>query len=179
MVDTTAVFLPAEPNFLISETIVCQSENPKGVAVSRVEEEVRRQIEKAITLGKKNNLNSTRVLAARLADSDSALKVVNDIAVRFKDRNGGYTRIIKVGIRPGDSAEMALLEFVDYDWKTKEAGKGKTETAAKGKDTKKAGKAEVTTAKLESKKKKHLFIAKDRYKKNVRKMKNESRAEKY
>lgn len=136
--------------------------------------ETRRQIEKAVTLGKKGNLNSTRVLSARLADADSALKLVKDIAVRFKDRNGGYTRIIKIGVRPGDKAEMAFLEFVDYDWKNKDVAAGKTETA--GKATKKAAKTQVTSAKVESKKKKELFIANDKYKKHVRKMKNDSRA---
>jgi large subunit ribosomal protein L17 len=136
--------------------------------------ETRRQIEKAITLGKRGNLNSTRVLSARLADADSAVKLVKDIAVRFKDCNNGYTRIVKIGVRPGDKAEMAFLEFVDFDWKAKEAAKGKTE--ATGKSAKKAGKTELASAKVESKKKKELFIAKDKYKKHVRKIKNDSRA---
>ena len=135
--------------------------------------ETRRQIEKAVTLGKKGNLNATRVLSARLADSDSALKLVKDIGVRFKDRNGGYTRIIKIGVRPGDKAEMAFLEFVDFDWKAKAAGDIKTTAKA---TPKKAGKAELSVAKVESKKKKELFIANDKYKKHVRKMKNDSRA---
>lgn len=133
--------------------------------------ETRRQIEKAITLGKKGNLNSTRVLSARLADSDAAVALVKDIAPRFKDRAGGYTRIIKIGARPGDKAEMAFLEFVDYDWKAKATPAAKTETA-KGK---KAGKAETTAAKVESKAKKQLFIANDKSKKHIRKIKNESR----
>ncbi len=136
--------------------------------------ETRRQIEKAITLGKKANLNSTRVLSARLADSDAAVKIVKDISVRMKDRPGGYTRIIKVGIRPGDKAEMAFLEFVDFDWKSKETPAIKT--AGKGK---KADKAETNAAKVESKKKKLSFIANDKYKKHLRKIKNDSRAAHY
>ncbi len=135
--------------------------------------ETRRQIEKAITLGKKANLNATRVLSARLADSDAALALVKDIAPRFKERPGGYTRIIKIGARPGDKAEMAFLEFVDYDWKSKETASSATKTAAKGK---KADKAETNAAKVESKQKKQLFIANDKYKKHLRKIKNESRA---
>lgn len=137
--------------------------------------ETRRQIEKAITLGKKANLNSTRVLSARLADSDAAVKIVKDISVRMKDRPGGYTRIIKVGIRPGDKAEMAFLEFVDFDWKSKETPIVKTATA-KGK---KADKAETNAAKVESKAKKLLFIANDKSKKHLRKIKNASRAAHY
>lgn len=134
--------------------------------------ETRRQIEKAITLGRKGTLNSTRVLSARLADSDAAVALVKDIAPRFKERPGGYTRIIKIGARPGDKAEMAFLEFVDYDWKTKATPAVKA-TTGKGK---KADKAETNAAKIASKAKKQLFIANDKSKKHIRKIKNESRA---
>lgn len=131
--------------------------------VSRAKE-VRRHIEKVVTLGKKGDLNSTRLVIARLANKDMGLELVKNIAPRFKDRDGGYTRVIKIGRRPGDTAEMAFLEFVDYDWKakdTKATGKTKEDKAAKKADSK-------------AKKAKSVEAAKS--KKVVRQMKNKSRA---
>ncbi len=127
--------------------------------------EVRRHVEKAITLGKKNNLNSIRLISSRLANSDSALEIVKNIAPRFKDRPGGYTRVIKIGRRPGDSAEMAFLEFVDFDYKTKVVAKVTSEK----KTDKKVVKAENLVKKAKT-------IAAAKSKKSVRVMKNKSRA---
>ncbi len=128
--------------------------------------EVRRHIEKVVTLGKKGDLNSTRLVIARLANKDLGLDLVKNIAPRFKDRNGGYTRVIKIGRRPGDTAEMAFLEFVDYDYKTKLADKTST----------KAKKEDKAAKKVESKVKKTNAITAAKSKKVVRKMKNKSRA---
>lgn len=77
--------------------------------------ELRRHVEKAITTGKKNSLHARRTLLADFPSTDTVKKIVDDLSVRFKERPGGYTRIIKVGRRPGDNAEMALIEFVDYE----------------------------------------------------------------
>jgi len=126
--------------------------------------EVRRHIEKAITLGKKGDLNSIRLLVSRLANQEAALSIVKNISPRFKEREGGYTRVIKIGRRPGDSAEMAFLEFVDYDFKAK---------IAKSKTDKKEDKV---AKKTESKLKKVSVIAKEKAKKNVRKIQSKSRA---
>lgn len=153
----------------------------RGLMVSLVEhgrikttvtkaKEVRRHIEKAITLGKKGTLNSIRLVSSRMANSDVALELVKNIAPRFKDRNGGYTRVIKIGRRPGDSAEMAFLEFVDYDWKSKTETKDSAKTVKKGKDESKA------TAKVESKAKKLKFAQAAKAKKVVRKIQGKSRA---
>lgn len=131
--------------------------------------EVRRHIEKAVTLGKKDNLNSIRLLISRLASQDAALAIVKNIAPRFKDRDGGYTRVIKIGRRPGDTAEMAFLEFVDYDFKAKVAPTVKTTKAAKG------AKADKTAEKAASKAKKASSVAVTKAKKSVRKMQNKSR----
>ncbi len=132
--------------------------------------EVRRHIEKAVTLGKKDNLNAIRLLVSRLANQDSALAIVKNIAPRFKDRDGGYTRVIKIGRRPGDTAEMAFLEFVDYDFKTaKAAAPAKATKAAKG------AKADKTAEKAASKAKKASATAVKTAKKSVRKMQNKSR----
>lgn len=78
--------------------------------------EVRRHVEKAITLGKKGDLATTRLLLSRYPSQVVVSAIVKDIAPRFKTRPGGYTRIIKIGRRPGDTAEMAFLEFVDYNF---------------------------------------------------------------
>lgn len=85
--------------------------------------EVRRHVEKAITLGKKGDLATTRLLLSRYPDKEAVATIVKDLAPRFKTRPGGYTRIIKIGRRPGDTAEMAFLEFVDYDFEAKGAAK--------------------------------------------------------
>ncbi len=131
--------------------------------------EVRRHIEKAITLGRKGNLNSIRVISSKLANSDSALEIVKNIAPRFKDRPGGYTRVIKIGRRPGDKAEMAFLEFVDFDWKSKVEAKDTKKSAA-------AKKEDKATVKAESKVKKAKTVQAAKTKKGVRQMKNKSRA---
>jgi large subunit ribosomal protein L17 len=97
----------------------------KGLIISLVEhgrikttlskaKEIRRHAEKAVTLGKKGDLNSRRLLISRLGNIDAANKIISDISVRFMKRPGGYTRVIKAGLRPGDMAPMAILEFVDY-----------------------------------------------------------------
>lgn len=90
---------------------------------------------------------------------------------RFKDRDGGYTRVLKIGRRPGDSAEMAFLEFVDYDFKT--AAKATTKAAGKDKESKAEAKEQV---KVVSKAKKAKSVAAAKSKKVVRKMKTTSRA---
>ena len=77
--------------------------------------ELRRHVEKAITSGRKGDLAATRNLMAKFPNRDTVSKIVNDLSVRFKERPGGYTRILKLGNRPGDGAPMAFIEFVDYD----------------------------------------------------------------
>ena len=129
--------------------------------------EVRRHIEKAVTLGRKGDLNSLRLLISRLANQDAAISLVKNIAPRFKDRDGGYTRVVKIGRRPGDAAEMAFLEFVDYDFKAKLPAKA---------DKKADKKDDKATVKAASKAKKATSVAAAKSKKSVRKMKTVSRA---
>lgn len=107
--------------------------------------ELRRHVEKAITLGKKGDLATRRLLLSRFPNQETVATIVDDLSKRFKTRPGGYTRIIKIGRRPGDTAEMAFIEFVDYDWKSK----GEATTEAKG--DKKAPKADKAAAKAKSK----------------------------
>ncbi len=77
--------------------------------------EIRRFVEKIITLGKKGDLLSRRKTISILQDQKMSKKVFDVLAERYKDRPGGYTRIIKLGNRFGDNAPTAVIEFVDRD----------------------------------------------------------------
>ncbi len=83
--------------------------------------ELKRFIEKIITLGKKGDLLSLRKAISILQDKKMASKVFGVLAERYKERNGGYTRVIKLGNRFGDNAPMSVIELVDRD----EDAKGK------------------------------------------------------
>jgi large subunit ribosomal protein L17 len=71
--------------------------------------------EKMITLGKRGDLHARRLAMAELRSNDIVHKLFTDVAPRFAERAGGYTRIVKLGPRQGDAADMVLLELVDYD----------------------------------------------------------------
>ena len=75
--------------------------------------EMRRMAEKTITLGKKGTLHSRRRASALLTDENVVRKLFDDIAPRYEERNGGYTRITKLGPRKGDAAEMSVIELVE------------------------------------------------------------------
>ena len=83
--------------------------------------ELKRFVEKIITLGKKGDLQSRRKAISILKDQAMAKKTFDILADRYKDRSGGYTRVIKLGNRFGDNSPMAVIEFVDRD----EDAKGK------------------------------------------------------
>ena len=87
------------------------------------------QAEKIITLGKKGNLQTTKILVSKLQDIKSANKVKKELSKRYEKRNGGYTRIIKAGFRYGDNAPMAIIEFVDRNLEAKRVDKKKKETS--------------------------------------------------
>ena len=86
------------------------------------------QAEKIITLGKKSNLQNTKILVSKLQDIKSANKVKKTLAKRYESRKGGYTRIIKAGFRYGDKAPLAIIEFVDRDTEAKKVDRKKKET---------------------------------------------------
>ena len=99
----------------------------KGLVNSLVEKErikttlpraksLRPLVEKAITLGRKNSLHARRLILSRYSNKKTAKKIMDDLSKRFKDRPGGYTRIVKLGFRKGDQAQKALIEFVDYQF---------------------------------------------------------------
>ena len=83
------------------------------------------QADKIITLGKKETLQTTKMLVSKLQDIKSANKVKKTLSKRYQDRKGGYTRIIKAGFRYGDNAPMAIIEFVDRDVEAKRVDKPK------------------------------------------------------
>ena len=95
------------------------------------------QVDKIITLGKKNNLQNTRLLISKLQDSKSANKVKKTLSKRYENRKGGYTRIIKAGFRYGDKAPMAVIEFVERDVVAKRIDKKKKNTTKDQKEEKK------------------------------------------
>lgn len=101
--------------------------------------EVRRVAEKMITRAKVDNVHNRRVVGERITDQAILAKLFTDIGPRFKDRNGGYTRILKIGFRDQDVASMVVLELVDYKLET-DGKADKKKTAAKPK------KAEPKTA---------------------------------
>ena len=86
---------------------------------------LRPQADKIITLGKKDNLQTSKLLVSQLQDTKSANKVKKTLSKRYEKRNGGYTRIIKAGYRYGDNAPMAIIEFVDRDVEAKRVDRKK------------------------------------------------------
>ena len=77
--------------------------------------ELRPYIEKLVTLAKRGGLSNRRLAQSRLGDDVQLKKLFDVLAERYADREGGYTRVIKAGIRASDAAQMAVIEFVDRD----------------------------------------------------------------
>jgi large subunit ribosomal protein L17 len=77
--------------------------------------ELRPYVEKLVTLAKKGGLSNRRIAHSRIMDEAQERKLFEVIGPRYADRNGGYTRIIKAGIRASDAAPIAVIEFVDRD----------------------------------------------------------------
>lgn len=131
--------------------------------------ELRRVIEPMITLGKKGGLANRRLAIADVRDAAMVAKIFDVLAPRYKDRQGGYTRVLKAGFRHGDAAPMAVIEFIDRDVSAKGRDSGpvandevemediavateKAKEAAK-EDAKKKPAAKKTAAKKATKKK--------------------------
>jgi large subunit ribosomal protein L17 len=94
------------------------------------------QADKIITLGKKINLQTTKMLMSKLQDINSTNKVKKTLSKRYEKRKGGYTRIIKAGFRYGDNAPLAIIEFVDRDIEAKRVDRKKKEPAKSQKEEK-------------------------------------------
>lgn len=132
--------------------------------------EVRRHVEKAITLGKKGTLHSRRLLESRYPNPGVVELISTDLRERFANRAGGYTRIIKIGRRSGDSSPVAYLEFVDYQPKGVEAAEPKEKASSKKTSAKKA-----SSKKTASKKKVTKKVSSEKAKKKTRKKQSTAR----
>jgi len=89
--------------------------------------ELRPIVEKMISLGKKGGLANRRLAIARLANEDLVEKVFTELAERYADRDGGYSRVLKAGFRKGDNAPMAVIELVDRNEDAKGQDSGPVE----------------------------------------------------
>ena len=98
--------------------------------------EIRRTAEKMITRAKLDSVHNRRIVSARLYDEGIVAKLFTDIAPRMKDRNGGYTRVLKLGERQGDAAQVVILELVDYKLDTEGGDKKAKKKEDKAKDKK-------------------------------------------
>lgn len=103
---------------------------------------LRKYVEPLITKGKNDTTHSRRVVFSYLQDKGAIMELFGTISEKVAERNGGYTRIIKIGQRQGDNAEMALIELVDFNENllgaATEATETKTKRSRRGKATKKA-----------------------------------------
>jgi large subunit ribosomal protein L17 len=112
--------------------------------------ELRRVVEPLITLAKVDSLGKRRLAYSRLHDASVVEKLFDDLGPRFKARAGGYTRILKMEPRPGDSADMALMQLVDAPAapvvKTEEPKAAKAKTPRKSKKAADDGEAEAAAA---------------------------------
>ena len=96
--------------------------------------EIRRSAEKLITRAKVDSVHNRRIVSARLFDEGIVAKLFTNIALRMKERQGGYTRILKLGQRAGDAAEVVILELVDYKLDIEGADKKAKKKEAKGEE---------------------------------------------
>ncbi|PZU58413.1 MAG: 50S ribosomal protein L17 [Sphingobium sp.] len=91
--------------------------------------ELRPYVEKLITLAKKGGLSNRRLALSRLQDDTQLVKLFDVLAERYKDRDGGYTRVIKAGFRASDAAPIAIIELVDRDVSAKGQDSGPVQGA--------------------------------------------------
>ena len=87
--------------------------------------ELKPQIDKVITIGKKNQLSNKKKLFSKLQDSKSVTKVFKELSARYSKRKGGYSRVLKAGFRTGDHAPMAVIELVDRNIEARKIDKPK------------------------------------------------------
>lgn len=150
---------PGPRKALIRGLVYSLVENGRIKTTVRRAKEIRRVVEKAITLGRQDTLNSRRLLMSRFPNENVVNLLSTDLKKRFAKRDGGYTRIVRVGARPGDQSDMAFLEFVDH-----------VPAAASNAETVKGDATAVARAKARANDRQRL-------RKNVRKVRNASRRE--
>jgi large subunit ribosomal protein L17 len=97
---------------LLKNLAIALTQNEKIETTLPKAKELRRYYERLVTKARVGDFNAHRAVFAKLQDKESTKKLVNEIAPRYKNRKGGYTRIIKTRIRRGDAAQMAFIELV-------------------------------------------------------------------
>tara|TARA_B110001454_G_scaffold204376_1_gene213101 strand:- start:55 stop:480 length:426 start_codon:yes stop_codon:yes gene_type:complete len=110
----------------LAASLIKHEQITTGIAKAR---ELRPYVEKLITLAKRGGLSNRRLAQARLQDDAQLAKLFEVLAERYKDRNGGYTRVIKAGYRASDAAPIAVIELVDRDVSAKGQDSGPVQTA--------------------------------------------------
>ena len=95
---------------------------------------LRPEVEKLVTIGKKDTLANTKRLVSKLQNIQTVNKIRKTLSKRYEARKGGYTRIIKAGFRYGDNAPMAIIEFVDRDIEAKRVDRKKEKSTEKRKE---------------------------------------------
>ena len=95
---------------------------------------LRPEVEKLVTIGKKDTLANTKRLVSKLQNIQTVNKIRKTLSKRYETRKGGYTRIIKAGFRYGDNAPMAIIEFVDRDIEAKRVDRKKEKSTEKTKE---------------------------------------------
>jgi large subunit ribosomal protein L17 len=111
----------SERNALFKNLANALISNEQIVSTLPKAKELRSYVDKLITLGKKADLAHRRRAFALLRDEETVSKLFSSLKDRYKDRNGGYTRVLKMGFRKGDNAPMAVIELVDRDVNAKGA----------------------------------------------------------
>ena len=96
--------------------------------------ELKPQIDKVITIGKKNDLTNKKKLFSKLQNQFSVKKVFNELSKRYSKRSGGYSRVLKAGFRTGDDTQMAVIELVDRNVEAKKIDKPKKIEKKENKD---------------------------------------------
>jgi len=124
-------------------------EHEKITTTDAKAKELRSIAERMITLGKKGDLHATRQAAAYIRDKKIVTKLFTTIAPRYADRPGGYTRIIKLGIRPGDTAPVSVIELVEAEMKPKKVSAKPVPAKAAKVEAPVAAVEEVTAAPVE------------------------------
>ena len=120
---------------------------------------IRGLADQMVTLAKRDNLHARRQVLAMVPDTEVVKKLFDTIVARFSDRNGGYTRILRAGTRPGDRAPMVILELVDRPETPKEKTKKDTKAEKTPKGEKKEDKGEAAAPAQKGRKKKAAAAA--------------------
>lgn len=125
--------VPAHRRALIRNMMTVFFDHERITTTKAKAMEVRRFAEKEITRAKEDSVHNRRMVARKIADEAVLAKLFTDIAPRFKERAGGYTRVLRIGMRKHDAADMVILELVDRkdDGKKAEREKRKAEKRAK------------------------------------------------